>query len=314
MVDAVGVVELRGAAQAGAPPGVVVALQRVPAVGGEAPVLAGVAEHVRRGAGAVVEVEEAASAPDVGAVLAQQDRHVALEPDAGLLQPGHGRGELPFGDPLDPRVKERLVAVGLPGGVDLAGLRVAQLGPGLPGAHPLLLLQAAEDGVGADPRVGLQPLGEIRVGLDGVDDVPVVAAQDVALEADRVQPGDPGVVRVHLREGLDRGALRRGEREVLQADVDGMEREGGERAVGRPLLAGVVDREQLDQVHAAALRPLREGDEVRELADSARLLRAQRAQRDGDARLEPIDLPVSHLPFLPTGRRARRARPRASSP
>ena len=82
MVDTVSVVELARLCETGFPPGKAVLFNDIPAVGGESPVLAAVAEHVGRGAGTVFQGEILAARPHIGAVLVDEDRNVTLDVDA----------------------------------------------------------------------------------------------------------------------------------------------------------------------------------------------------------------------------------------
>ena len=84
MIDTVSVVELACLGETGFPPGKAVLFNDIPAIGGESPVLAAVAEHVRRGTCAVFQGEVLAVRPHVGAVLVDEDGNVALDVDAEL--------------------------------------------------------------------------------------------------------------------------------------------------------------------------------------------------------------------------------------
>ena len=106
MIDAIAVVEL--GARAGRAPQPVVAAggDHVPAVGREAPVLAGLRKRVRRRADRRVEPELLLPRPDVGAVAADHEGKVAEDADRAARR--RARAPLLVGEPLQVRVEEDL--------------------------------------------------------------------------------------------------------------------------------------------------------------------------------------------------------------
>ena len=87
VIDAVAVVELGAAPRARREPAESAGGDRLPAVGGKAPVLAGLGERVGRRADRRVEAEVVLPRPDVGAVAADHEREVAEHADvAGIAR------------------------------------------------------------------------------------------------------------------------------------------------------------------------------------------------------------------------------------
>ena len=81
---------------------------------------------------------------------------------------------------------------------------------------------------------------------------------------------------------------------VLEADVQGVQGEGAQGAVGRAVGSRVVHGQELDHLEAGAGRPGAERREVGVLADAAALAAPQGRHRHGDARHRVIDRAELH--------------------
>ena len=151
MVNAVGVIELASLSQTAAPPAKVIGFENVPAVSREAPVLATVAEHVRRCTRAVGKRKILAVKPHVGAVFVDEDRHVALQAEPELRNFVHGGGKLAFGSVLHPGLEQHVPVVLHPKLVDIGSGGVLELFPVFPASFVVLRLERTVDAIGLDP-------------------------------------------------------------------------------------------------------------------------------------------------------------------
>ena len=193
VVNTVSVVELARLGQTTAPPAKVIGFEHVPAVRRESPVLAAVAEHVRRSARAVGKREILAVEPDIGTVLVDEDRHVALQAKPQLGHFVHGGGKLPFGGVLHPRLEQRIPVIFHPELVDIGSGRILVLFPVLPARFAVLGLQRAIDAVGLDPGVLVDPRKELLRRLELV----VTGIENLA--ENRALPGGNAIV-IHALE------------------------------------------------------------------------------------------------------------------
>ena len=295
VVNAVRMVELARLGEALAPPGEIVLLDDIPAVRGETPVLASVAEHVGRRARTISQREILAVGPHVGAILVDKDGNVALDVQAHLGNFAHGRAELHLGDVLHPGVVQAILAELCPELAHLLGIRVAVIAPVLPTGFVVLLLERTVDAVGLGPLVAFDPGRKRLVVADLVVGVIENLAENGAL------PGGHAII-LHA-VGLLEGFLRlvdfalEGGRTGNRLDVDerGIQRERAPSAVRARFGTRVVHRQQLDDVEVAEGGPAGQGDEVEEVADADARVAAQTEQRDGYARLEGGNITISHI-------------------
>ena len=286
VVDTVGVVELARLVQAHLPPAEIVFFEVVPAGGGESPVLAAVAEHVRRGAGTVGHREVFAFRPGVGAVLVDEDRNVALDADAHLGNLGHRGRELHFRDVLHPGVVKGFLEVLVPQRLDILGRGVLVLLPVLPARLVVLRLQDAVDAVGLGPRVLIDPRGKREVFFQELVAVFENLLEDLAL------PGRHSII-VNLSDGVERflgfvnfGFKIDGTLDRLDVDENRVQGEGAARAVGARLCSGVVHRQKLDDVEVAKFAPAGKGNQVEEFSDADTGPALETKKGDGYAALE----------------------------
>ena len=151
VVNAVGVIELASLSQTAAPPAKVIGFENVPAVSREAPVLATVAEHVRRCTRAVGKRKILAVKPHVGAVFVDEDRHVALQAEPEFGDFVHSGGKLAFGSVLHPSLEQHVPVVLHPKLVDIGSGGVLELFPVFPASFVVLRLERTVDAIGLDP-------------------------------------------------------------------------------------------------------------------------------------------------------------------
>ena len=161
VVNAVRVIELACLRQTAAPPAKVIGFKHVPAVSREAPVLATVAEHVRRSARAVSKREVLAVKPHVGAVFVDEDRNIALEAESELRNFVHGSGKLTFGSVLHPGLEQHVPVVFHPELIDIGSGGILELFPVLPASFVVLGLERAIDAVRLDPGILVNPGKEL---------------------------------------------------------------------------------------------------------------------------------------------------------
>ena len=264
----------------------VVAVHRRPVVRGQAPALALGREVVGRSAEGHVGAELIAMRPEVGALAADDERHVPHELDARVLQLRARRAPLLVRDPLEvhlleDRGAERAVVVRARG--EREDLRRAVALVRRPRRPAVAVVRGAD---GRVERVVLEPaalvrdeghergaaLGLLRLALaepgkGGAERGALQAAHGRVIDARRL--ADAG----ELREALGAERLLH-ERLVdlghrLDGDVDRVERERGERAVRARLAVGELVRgEHLEEVLSGAKEELRACREIRDLADS----------------------------------------------
>ena len=294
VVNAVGVVELARLVQAHLPPAEIVFFDVVPAVGGESPVLAAVAEHVGRGARAVVHGEVVAVRPGVGAVLVDEDGNVSLDADAHLGNFSHRGRELHLGDVLHPGVVKGFLEVLVPESLDVLGGGVLEFFPVLPAGFVVLGLQDAVDAVGLGPRVLLDPVGKRDVLFQKLVSVLENLLENLAL------PGRYLII-VNLAAGVecllgfvDFGFEVDGPLDGLDVDENRVQGEGAACAVGARLAAGVVHGQQLNNVEIAKFAPTGKGNQVKEFSDADAGLALETKEGNGHAALECRNITVTH--------------------
>ena len=154
VVDADDIAEAHGGAEAGDPPVVGVVLHGFPVVDGVAPVLAGGAEVVGRGAGVgagaevAVEFEEVGVGPDVGGIVGDEDGEVAEDLDgvgAGVFAEG---GELAEEEELGEAFALDFFVVFFAGGGECVGVTVGEgAWPVLPVRGGDIVAEGGEEGV-----------------------------------------------------------------------------------------------------------------------------------------------------------------------
>ena len=147
MVNAIGVIELAGLCEAATPPCKIILLDNIPAVSRESPVLAAVAEHVRRSTRTVFQREVLAVGPYIGAVFVNQDRNVALQTEAHLRNFFDHGAELLFGFELHPGLEQVILLELFPKLFDILGRRIAEFGPILPAGFAVHRLQSTIDAI-----------------------------------------------------------------------------------------------------------------------------------------------------------------------
>ena len=310
VIDAIAVEELRAAPGPGAEPAEVVALDAVPAIRRQAPVLAFGAERVGRRADGQLAVELLLVLPDVGAVGADGERQIAEEPD-----PRRRPRRLPLrvGEPLQVGVEADLALQASPGHGQRRGLARAQaVGPVPPGLRREAIAERAEQDVVVEPvGLALHEAGE----LGDARHVPPAAFVLEAVERDtqrRLLHLADGVV-IDLRRlphGGEPVALIRGQplhaargdelRHVRQPQVDRIDRhrrDGGVRRV-MPGRRQLVDRQHQQEIEAGAAMPRGEGHEVGDLADAPALV-----GRGGEQRQEHASVAFARKRGCRTGHR-----------
>ena len=248
VIEPEAVVEVRRVPRARADPGQIVGLHGEPVVGGEPPVLPVGGVGVRRGAERHVELELRGVRPDVGALGAHDEGEIAHELDAELAHLRPGRLPLLVQRPLHVRDLEQALRLA---GANLVERDVAavtlRIGPRRPSPAVVRLAQRRVEREVVEPRaLALDECGE------------AAGSRGLARPLAGVEPLERGAQRLHLQRTHDRVAhpgsgparLERplalvaerlvdgGGVEILHrvdVDVDGIEAEGGERAVGARL-------------------------------------------------------------------------------
>ncbi len=183
-------VVVRGGVQRAEPePAPVVLLHRLEVEVGEAPVLPGVGELVRRDAQPRVAAQVAGVGPGVGAVLADDEGLVAREEHPVLPRKGARLVPLLLGHELQPGVEADPVRQPLGGRRE--GLRLPLADPARPLPPRALLLVLGQGGV---ERVAVEPhRAPLAVGLEAAAGVgsPLLEAAERASTARPTSPGRP---------------------------------------------------------------------------------------------------------------------------
>ena len=229
-------------AQAALPPGVPVGLHSLPVIGGEAPVLAIGAEIIGRSPGRAVQVEQFRMEMGLGAVGTHADGQVAFEID-------------PVGTCITHLFAQLLIQMVL---------------------HPDVVFGLQTVAPGAECRIFVQPEGVFGGKL------PAGRSGQVPGTTGQVGLADPGHLGlgyarpVNLRQGVQGRLLggesgRRADPQVLQAQVQGVQRKGRDGTVRVGILpsaatGGVVHRQQLDDALAGSHRPIDQRPQVAEIA------------------------------------------------
>jgi hypothetical protein len=232
--------------------------------------------------------------PRVGALAAHEDGQVALEAHPATLERPGGGGELVRRLVLHPRVEPALVGTAVPAQADRCGWIGCCGSPGLPRCAAVRALEHAERRVRAHPRVVREPGGETGVGgdLGGLVAVDAFEHRELERECARVVEPRPGFCLPS--PCLDLDGVSVGAAHVLEAQVQGMQGEGAQGAVGRAVGSRVVHGQELDHLHAGAGRPRPERREIGVLADPAARAASQRGHGHGDARHRVIDVAELH--------------------
>ena len=244
-------------AQAALPPGVPVGLHGLPVVGGEAPVLAVGAEIIGRSPGRAVQVEQFRMEMGLGAVGTYADGQVAFEID-------------PVGTCITHLFAQLLIQMVL---------------------HPDIVFRLQAVAPGAECRILIQPEGVFGGKL------PAGCAGKIPLTACQEGLSDPGHLGlgyarpVNFRQGVQLLLLgpesgRRADAQVLQAQVQGVQRKGRNGAVRVGILpfaaaGGIVHRQQLDDALAGSHRPIDQRPQIAKIADAEIVGGAQRENGHG---------------------------------
>ena len=286
MVNTVGMIELAGLIQAATPPFKVILFNDVPAVRGETPVLAAVAEHVRRSACAVIQREVLAVSPDIGAVFVNQDRNVTLDTDSHSRNFGDSCTELLFGLELHPGLEQVVLFKFLPKLFDILGSRVTVSFPVLPTSFVVLGLQRAIDAIGLGPSIVIDPAQKHLVFFQ------VIVAVVKNLAEDKTFPGR-NIVVINLSVFLEFGLtllnfifVFRRTFNRLHVDKHRVQGKSTAGTVGARFGTRVVHRQKLDNIEIAKSRPTGKGNQVQEFTDTDALPAIKTKEGNGHAALE----------------------------
>ena len=253
VVDADDVAETEGGAEAGGPPVVVVAVHGFPVVDGVAPVLAGGAEVVGRGAGVGAEAEEAVEfeevgfTPDVGGIVGDEDGEVAEDLDVVGARVFAEGGELAEEEELGEAFALDLFVVGFVGGGEGFGVAVGEgVGPVLPVGSGEIAAEGGEEGVVVEP-VGFL-FDEVREGFVELGGAGGLEAGEGGGEGGAFELEGGVVVEFAFGEFFvgEIGFLEEAVAvEVVEADEEGVAGVGGVCGIGAGVGDGWVDGEGL---------------------------------------------------------------------
>ena len=256
--------------------------QHVPPVDRQSPILARLAERVRRNADRCVHAEFILTGPDVRAVAAHHERQVAEQRDAG--------GLLPRAAPLIARQPLQVLPIenflGQLRARTLERVRPAaaqRLGPVPPRALVVLRVQRAKQRVVVQPPAFIRDVlvkrpGARRVALTLDTLEPFAAAPqheflqraylrvlNARRDAHRVETrAQPGLERLLAADLLE--VLHLVEGDELRIDRHRAQRGIRRRFAGRHL----VDRQQLQDADARRVEPAGDGGDVADFADAPR--------------------------------------------
>ena len=281
VVDPQHIIEALLPADALDPPGVAVGLHPLPVEEGVAPQLAVGGEAVRRDAGHLhgphvpVQLELSGPGPHVGGVAGDIDGQVPDKADAQAVGVVLQGGPLAEEEVLDPLPEVHRVRQAGPGGVHGGRLPPAEgIGPLLPGAAAVFLLQRHEEGVVRQPgpvageEVPVVRRGRLQQPLDRPAQHAVpLAVEEAEVHLPGVVPPGQGGVLLPLQQAV--------RRQIVQIDEVGIAREGGKALIGRVAEAGRPDGQDLPPGLS------RRGEKVREI--SGRLPHGPHAIGGGEA-------------------------------
>lgn len=136
--------------------------------------------------------------------------------------------------------------------------------PLIPAFPAVFIFVGSKKGVFGKP--GLIEKGPVRGGLRGFGKgffkIAVEPAEFLMLRLEIGEPGKLGEVLEALEVGISR-IWKIGKRKI-----DWIEGAGGDRIVGTPIVAGIVERKELDDIEAYALHPIDEGNKIEEFSDA----------------------------------------------
>ncbi len=269
MIEAIAVVQPAHSSRALSQPAVIVARHRLPVVDGQAPVLPGGAEGIGRRARGAIEAEQVLVRPDVGAVGADHEGHVAEQPD--LAERLARIGPLLIGEPLRVLVVEdlalqcfaRILERGRLSGSD----RQRPVGPR---QAAVVSAQRAVERVVAEPPVfprrkrrersracrAAQPVGVVEQ-TEGQPERGIFRLPHGGVRDTRGRTGGPERRLIGQRQ-LRLAAEHAEVVHVWHRDVDGIDRHRAERGIWRRLTRRQrADRQQLQRAKPGAAQPRR---------------------------------------------------------
>jgi hypothetical protein len=277
VIDAETVEELGVPPPAVAQPLEIISRDDVPAIDGQAPVLARGAERIGRRADGGVEAELVLAGPDIGAVAVDHERQVAQQGHAVSLRPGL----LPLivRQPLQVLMKDHFPRELAAGVRECSGVAAAKrLGPFGPFPAVLPVVHGSEDRIVVEPpglsgQEGRERSGAVGIAAQLLRDEPIACGSQRRL----LEPPDAGVVdpgrfpdarqprAILWRKRRFAGEVRHGR----EADVNRIDRHRAHRRVRRLLVRRhLVDRQELERPLAAVGQPRGQGREIADLTDA----------------------------------------------